>query len=505
MIDPLPNGWSLTTLGHLGKWASGGTPSRARAEYYGGTIPWVKTGDLKDRMVTDPLERITEAGLDNSSAKLFPAGTLLIAMYGATIGRLGILSFPAATNQACAALLPYGETAQLISYVFYYLLGKRDELRAAGQGGAQPNISQNLISEFECALPPLNEQRRIVAKLDALMAKSRRAKEALDAIPPLLDKLRQSILAAAFRGDLTADWRAAHPDVEPASKLLDRIRAERRRRWEEAELAKMKAKGKVPTDDRWKAKYQEPKPVDESGLPELPEGWCWASVGDLTSRLTNGFVGPTREIYQEAGVPYLLARHVRNNQLTFDGRTYISEEFNEKNRKSILRRGDVLLVQTGHVGESAVVPAEHEGHNCHAMIVITPITPISGSFLSSYFNSPQARMAFALIEKGMTLRHLNCGDVIEAAIPVPPEPEQLAITDKVDTLIATQRRAIGALAKHVASFEQLDSAILAKGFRGELVPQDPNDEPASVLLERLRNASSVQPKQKSRRRNAKTA
>ena len=93
-------------------------------------------------------------------------------------------------------------------------------------------------------------------------------------MPPLLEKLRQSILAAAFRGDLTKDWRAKHPDVEPASKLLERIRVERRKKWEEAELAKMKAKGKAPRDDRWKGKYKEPEAVDATGLPGLPEGWA---------------------------------------------------------------------------------------------------------------------------------------------------------------------------------------------------------------------------------------
>ncbi len=100
-------------------------------------------------------------------------------------------------------------------------------------------------------------------------------------MPPLLEKLRQSILAAAFRGDLTKDWRAKHKDVEPASKLLERIRVERRKKWEEAELAKMKAKGKAPKGDEWKAKYKEPEPVDATGLPELPEGWCWATLGTV--------------------------------------------------------------------------------------------------------------------------------------------------------------------------------------------------------------------------------
>src|SRR5690606_36379861 len=129
--------------------------------------------------------------------------------------------------------------------------------------------------------PPLNEQNRIVANIDALTEKSREAREALAEVPELLDKLRQSILAAAFRGDLTREWRAKNPDVEPASVLLERIRQERRKKWEEAQLAKFRAEGKLPKDDSWKKKYVEPQPVDTTDLPDLPERWCWASLEEL--------------------------------------------------------------------------------------------------------------------------------------------------------------------------------------------------------------------------------
>ena len=128
-------------------------------------------------------------------------------------------------------------------------------------------------------MPPLAEQRRIVAKIEALQERSRRAREALSEVGPLLEQFRQSVLAAAFRGDLTADWRAAHPNVEPASELLHRIRAERRRRWEQAELAKYEAKGQKPPKN-WQDKYKEPEPVDDSDLPELPEGWVWATLAN---------------------------------------------------------------------------------------------------------------------------------------------------------------------------------------------------------------------------------
>ena len=145
----------------------------------------------------------------------------------------------------------------------------------------------------EVCLPGTNEQKRIVAKLDALQARSDAAKQALDAIPPLLERFRQSVLAAAFRGDLTRAWRAQDPDVEPASELLARIRVERRRRWEEANPRKT---------------YVEPEPVDVTGLPELPEGWCWSTPRDIFTWSSGSFLpkkeqqGGTIPVYGGNGV-----------------------------------------------------------------------------------------------------------------------------------------------------------------------------------------------------------
>ena len=157
------------------------------------------------------------------------------------------------------------------------------------------HLGAGRFAEMDFPLPPLEEQRRIAAKLRALQARSRRAREALDAVPPLLEKLRQSILAAAFRGEFTADWRAKNKNVEPASKLLERIRTERRKKWEESELAKQKAKGKAPTDEKWKSKYKEPAAVDTTGLPELPEGWCWSRFEELCLDLRGGVTSRARQ------------------------------------------------------------------------------------------------------------------------------------------------------------------------------------------------------------------
>ena len=161
----LPAGWCLTILGSIGTWQSGATPSRLRKDYYGGNIPWLKTGDLNDGIITNIPEFITEKALEETSVKLNPTDSILIAMYGATIGKIGILSFPATTNQACCACLDYKIDKM---YIFYFLLSNRINFVSMGGGGAQPNISKEKIVNTTFLLPPLAEQKRIVSKIEEL-------------------------------------------------------------------------------------------------------------------------------------------------------------------------------------------------------------------------------------------------------------------------------------------------------------------------------------------------
>lgn len=163
----IPDSWEWVRLGELGEWCSGATPSRQHPEYFGGNIPWLKTGDLNDGYIKKVPESITNEGFQHSSTKINPIGSVLIAMYGATIGRLGILQIPATTNQACCACeLFYGTYNK---YLFYFLLANRKNFIKQGAGGAQPNISKAKIIDTTMPLPPMEEQHRIVAKLEELL------------------------------------------------------------------------------------------------------------------------------------------------------------------------------------------------------------------------------------------------------------------------------------------------------------------------------------------------
>ena len=161
----IPDSWEWVRLGSIGDWGSGATPSRSIPEYYNGSIPWLKTGDLNDGYIEHIPEKISHLALEKTSVRLNPTGSVLIAMYGATIGKVGILTFPATTNQACCACLPieiYNE------YLFYFLMSQKTAFIKQGEGGAQPNISKEKIIATLMPLPTLAEQRRIARRLDSL-------------------------------------------------------------------------------------------------------------------------------------------------------------------------------------------------------------------------------------------------------------------------------------------------------------------------------------------------
>lgn len=201
--------------------------------------------------------------------------------------------------------------------------------------------------------------------------------------------------------------------------------------------------------------------------------WRKQRLGNVVDRLTNGYVGPTRNIYQPAGVPYLLARHVKNNRLNFDQKTFVSDEFNQKHRKSILKVDDVLLVQSGHIGHSAVVPPEHAGHNCHAMIVISPKPGvITGAFLSLYFSSLSMQQKFETLRTGSTLKHLNCRDVREIEVPLPSLVEQAKLVTDFRTLAGHIENLESIYKQKWSSLEELERSLLQQAFSGGLSKKD---------------------------------
>ena len=233
----VPSSWVWTTLGEIGSWQSGATPSRMNKDYYGGNIPWLKTGDLNDGTITYIPEYISQRALEETSVRLNPKGSVLIAMYGATIGKIGILSFPATTNQACCACYEYSINQM---FLFYFLLANRENFIAMGGGGAQPNISKEKIISTNMPLPPLKEQERIVAEIERWLSFVDIVEKEKSDLQSTICLAKSKILDLAIHGKLVPQ----DPTDEPASELLKRINP----------------KAEITSDN---GHYQ-----------KLPEGWC---------------------------------------------------------------------------------------------------------------------------------------------------------------------------------------------------------------------------------------
>jgi type I restriction enzyme S subunit len=255
-LASLPVGWEWSRLGDICRTTSGGTPSRKYARYFSGNIPWVKSGELPDGVVTEVEERITEEAVTNSSAKLFPAGTLLIALYGATVGKLGILKRDATTNQAVCAIFPPEHLD--MKYLFWYLRFVRPDLVAQAIGGAQPNISQGILRTLPIPVAPLDQQKQIVAEIEKQFSRLDEAVANLKRVKANLKRYKAAVLKAAVEGRLVETEaelaRKEGRNYETGEQLLQRILETRRSQW------------------KGKGKYKEPAAPDTTDLPELPEG-----------------------------------------------------------------------------------------------------------------------------------------------------------------------------------------------------------------------------------------
>ena len=358
-----------------------------------------------------------------------------------------------------------------------------------------PRVNFQTLSQFKISFPPLPEQHRIVAKIEELFTKLDAGISALHKAQSQLKRYRQSVLKAAFDGKLTETWRAENQEkIEPASVLFERILKERREKWEAEQLEQMKAKGKMPKDDKWKAKYKEPITPDTSDLPKLPNGWKWVKLGQITYLITKGSSPRWQGFnYVDRGIFFLRSQNVGWGELDLSDIAHLPEAFNEKVRKSILKEGDVLLNLVGaSIGRAAIASNELEGANMNQAVALIRLMKdgLDNKFLMDYLLSPDAQSIIHGKKVDVARANLSLTDVSEFAVPLPPLLEQQAIVSEVEARLSIADEVEKTIRVELKRAGQLRQSILKKAFSGELVPQDPNDESASVLLERIKAEES---------------
>ena len=393
----VPEGWVWTTLGEVGTWQSGGTPSRSNKTYYGGNIPWLKTGELNDGLISYIPESITEEAVANSSAKINPTGSVLIAMYGATIGKLGILTFPATTNQACCACIEFNAIIQL--YLFYFLLSQRNEFIAKGGGGAQPNISKEIIVNTFIPLPPLSEQQRIVMEIEKWFALIDQVEHGKSDLQTVIKQAKSKILDLAIHGKLVQQ----NPNDEPAIELLKRMNPDF-------------------------------TPCDNGHYPQLPfeapQNWSWTTLGKIGKWQSGSTPNRLNKDYYNGNIPWLKTGDLNNGYITHIPESITEKALNETSLK-LNPTGSVLIAMYGAtIGKIGILtfPATTNQACCACEV----FNGIDKEFLFLFLLSH--REEFIKMGGGGAQPNISKEKIINTYIPLPPFAEQKRIVNTVNVL-----------------------------------------------------------------------
>lgn len=417
----VPENWVWVRLESVASWGSGGTPSRKHEEYYNGDILWIKTGELNNGWIYDTEEKITDEGLKKSSAKLFPPYSVLIAMYGATIGKVAILGVPATTNQACACAVC--NQSLLYMYLFYYCISQKNVFIEKGKGGAQPNISQIILKQHPIPLPPLSEQQRIVERIEELFAKLDEAKERLQEVADSFAVRKAAILHKAFTGELIGK---KIEQLVPLESLVD--------------LIKIGPFGSALHESDY----------IENGIPLVNP-----------KHIVQQHIVPQSKIsISEEKAEELSSYRLKANDIVLGRR-------GEMGRCApVSAREENWICGTG----SMIIRLKEE-YDARLYSLI-----LGSQAIVTYLENSAV---------GSTLKNLNEKIVRKIPVPQFDIEEQHEIVRLIDDLLARERVARQATEQALASIDLMKKSILARAFRGELGTNKASEASALELLKQV--------------------
>jgi len=432
---------------------------------------------------------------------------LLIGRYGASLGRI-CTGMEGAYNVALAKVIT--PTNVCGGYTRRYLESRlfQDPLNLLSRS-AQNGFNKDDLASFYVPLPPLAEQKIIADKLDELLAQVDTLKTRLDAIPAILKRFRQSVLAAAVNGKLTEEWRSKNKPIEPVN--VESILTARKAMWAENEQHKMLTQGITATNEKWRKKYKEPDSVLEEDCFPIPEEWSWASLGQLTYSVKDGpHYSPK---YADTGVPFISGGNITPEGINFSKTKFITHELNEELCKRCKPEvGDVLYTKGGTTG-IAYFNQETAEFNVWVHVAVLKITNmIDGKYLQNSLNSKHCYSLAQRYTHGVGNQDLGLTRMIKITIPVPPIEEQTEIVRKVEQLFTYADQVEQQVKNAQTKVNQLTQSILAKAFRGELTEQWRQDNPelisgdnsAAALLERIKaERAAAAPPRKTKKQQTK--
>ena len=432
----LPKGWKKTTLGAEFEWSSGGTPKSGVPAYYeNGSIHWLNISDLNDGLISYAEKKITELGLQESSAKIVPQGSVLIAIYG-SIGKLGINTIPLATNQAICFTKKIPEYI-LNKFLFYYLLSIRNQLISMGKGGTQQNISQTVLKSVPFLYPTSKEtQQAIVNKIESLFDEIDEGIGRLKTAAQQIQQYRQSLLKNAFSGELTKEWRSKHADALPSeNELLAQIQTAR----------------------------------EQHHAQQLAD-WQNITIGEVVT------ISPKKEkaIDDDTDVSFS-SMHLMSSSLSEHLTYEIKKWADVKKGFTVFRNNDVLLAKITPCfenGKSAVAQdlINGIGTGSTEFMVLRSSNQILPKFLYFLVNTPDFRQAGIHNMTGSVGHKRVPKDFVSTwAFSLPPLAEQTEIVAILESKLNACDQLAAELSKQLKQAELLKQAVLKAAFSGSLL------------------------------------
>ena len=468
----LPEGWKETTLGAEFEWSSGGTPKSGVPAYYeNGSIHWLNISDLNDGLISYAEKKITELGLQESSAKIVPQGSVLIAIYG-SIGKLGINTIPLATNQAICFTKKIPEYI-LNKFLFYYLLSIRNQLISMGKGGTQQNISQTVLKSVPFLYPTSKEtQQAIVNKIESLFDETDEGIGRLKTAAQQIQQYRQSLLKNAFNGELTKEWRSKHADTLPSeNELLAQIQTTREQhhaqqladwqtavsQWEQnGKEGKKPSKPKAPTQA---VKFEE-------NFADLPNGWIWGKLSDLGELARGKSKHRPRNDKKLFGgkYPFIQTGEVRaaNRIIKKYEQTY--SEFGLEQSK-LWQKGTLCITIAANIAETAFLGFDA----CFpdSIVGFSASKAVLPEYIELFIKS--ARTKIESYAPATAQKNINLNTLENLIVPYCSLTEQTQIVAILESKLTACDQLADELAKQLKQAELLKQVVLKAAFSGSLL------------------------------------